>query len=171
TRTSSTTRTCPAPCTSPSRCARSPAAPDSPPCRKAYPRSSPRKCATWAGRNRCCNWQGWSSRRSPTEPPGRRSFGAELPAGQLRGLPYPCRHGRLVQPGIFMDVEIARVRVLGRPGRHGLQRRAAKEGHLDVLGEAVKAEEPAAALDAVERRVPPHRLAHAGHGAHDQGIQ
>jgi hypothetical protein len=32
--------------------------------------------------------------------------------------------------------------VLRLAGRHGMQRRAAKEGHLDVIRERVKAEKP-----------------------------
>ena len=38
------------------------------------------------------------------------------------------------------------------------QRRAAEESHLDVLRKAMKTEEPALALDAIERRVPFDRL-------------
>src|SRR5690606_39007236 len=37
--------------------------------------------------------------------------------------------------------------------------------------EAMDAEEPALALDAVQRRVPFDRLAHAGDGAHDERIE
>ena len=35
----------------------------------------------------------------------------------------------------------------------------------------MEAEEPALALDAVEGRVPPHGLAHVGHGAHDERVE
>jgi hypothetical protein len=53
----------------------------------------------------------------------------------------------------------------------GAERRAAEEGHLDVFGEDMDAEEPGLVLDAVERRVPFHRLAHAGNGALDQRVE
>src|SRR5690606_26507288 len=59
----------------------------------------------------------------------------------------------------------------GRDRRDRTQRRAAEERHLDVPREAMDAEEPALALDAVQRRVPFHRLAHAGEGAHDERIE
>ena len=53
-----------------------------------------------------------------------------------------------------MDVEGARVLALGRSRGDRTQRRAAEESHLDVLREAMDAEEPALALDAIEWRVP-----------------
>src|SRR6185436_7256392 len=56
-------------------------------------------------------------------------------------------------------------------GRERTQRRAPKESDLHVLREAMKVEEPALPLDAVERRVPFDGLAHAGHGAHDQRVE
>jgi hypothetical protein len=43
--------------------------------------------------------------------------------------------------------------------------------HLDVLRHAMEPEEPALALDPIERRVPPHSLAHVGHGAHDERVE
>src|SRR3977135_2041050 len=74
-----------------------------------------------------------------------------------------------------MDVEVARVFALRRTGRDRTQRRAAEESHLDVLREAMDAEEPglplALALDSVERRIPFDRLAHAGDGAHDERVE
>src|SRR5439155_14933388 len=60
-----------------------------------------------------------------------------------------------------MDVDVARVLALGLAGGDRTQRRTAEESHLDVLREAMEAEEPAVALDSVERRVPFDRLAHA----------
>src|SRR5205085_9245190 len=40
-----------------------------------------------------------------------------------------------------------------------------------VLRQAMEAEEPAPALDAVEGRVPPHGLAHAGDDARDERVE
>src|SRR3977135_1313196 len=51
------------------------------------------------------------------------------------------------------------------------QRRAAEESHFDVAREAMDAEEPALALDSVERRAPFDCLAHAGDGAHDECVE
>jgi hypothetical protein len=52
-------------------------------------------------------------------------------------------------------VDIDPARVLGlASGWNGSQRRALEEGHLDVVREGMKAEEPALALDAIEERVP-----------------
>src|ERR1700676_5485300 len=70
-----------------------------------------------------------------------------------------------------MVVEVARVLALGRSRRDRTQRRAAEESHLDGLREAMDAEEPALALDSVQRRVPFDCLAHAGDGAHDEGVE
>src|SRR3979490_2012748 len=74
-----------------------------------------------------------------------------------------------------MDVEVARVLALGLARGDRTQRRAAEESHLDVLREAMEAEEPglplALALDSVQRRVPFDRLAHAGDGAHDERVE
>src|SRR5881628_178872 len=72
---------------------------------------------------------------------------------------------------VLMDVEVARVLSLGLAGGDRTQRRAAEESHLDVLREAMDAEEPALALDSVKRRVPFDRLAHAGDGAHDERVE
>src|SRR5690606_12513210 len=94
-----------------------------------------------------------------------------VPAGQLRGLLDPTRHQLLVDLVILVDVEVARPLVLGLDRRKRLQRRASEEGYLDVLCDAMEAEEPAQALAAIEGRVPPHRLADAGHGSHDQRIE
>src|SRR5215211_5998430 len=41
----------------------------------------------------------------------------------------------------------------------------------EPLSEAMKAEEPALALDAIEERVPLHGFAHAGDGAHDERVE
>src|SRR6202171_5965655 len=70
-----------------------------------------------------------------------------------------------------MDVEVARVLALGLAGRDRTQRRAAEESYFDVVREAMDAEEPALALDSVQRRVPFDRLAHAGDGAHDERVE
>src|SRR6202023_3661121 len=70
-----------------------------------------------------------------------------------------------------MDVELARVLAVGLAGSDRTQRRAAEESHLDVLREAMDAEEPAFALDSVKRRVPFDCLAHAGDGAHDERVR
>src|SRR5207245_11252549 len=72
---------------------------------------------------------------------------------------------------VFVDVEVARVLALGLAGGHRTQRRAAEESHLDVLCQAMEAEEPALALDAIEGGVPFDRLAHAGDGAHDERVE
>src|SRR5690606_13143521 len=72
-------------------------------------------------------------------------------------------------------MEVARVRVLRTDRRQRIEFGAAEEGHLDVPGEHVEAEEPAPKtfwpLDPVERRIPLHRLAHAGHGLLDQLVE
>src|SRR5688572_5592147 len=70
-----------------------------------------------------------------------------------------------------MEVDVAHVLVLAGDGRDRSQRRAAEERHLDVAGEDVEREEPALALDAVERRVPLHGLAHVGHGPRDERVE
>ncbi len=65
--------------------------------------------------------------------------------------------------------------LLDAPGGTGRKRRAAEERHLHVLREAMDAEEPAAfvawSLDAVQRRVPFDRLAHARDGARDERVE
>ena len=73
-------------------------------------------------------------------------------------LPSCCSHlrraiGWLASPSrrtasssscvVLMDVEVARVLALGLAGRDRIERRAAEERHLDVLREAMDAEEPA----------------------------
>ena len=68
-------------------------------------------------------------------------------AGQPAGLLHPGGELRLVELVVLVDVEVAHVLVLGLAGRDGTQRRAAEERHLDVLREAMEAEEPALALD------------------------
>jgi hypothetical protein len=81
-------------------------------------------------------------------------------AGQLAGLLHPSGELSFVERVVLMDVEGARVLALGFAGRERTQRRAAEESHLDVLREAMDAEEPALALDSVKRRVPFDCLAH-----------
>src|SRR5262249_20632592 len=93
------------------------------------------------------------------------------PAGQLRCLPDPTRHELLVELVVLVNVEVAHFLLLGLAGGDRTQRRAAAESHLDVLREAMDAEEPALALDSVEGRVPFDRLAHAGDGAHDERVE
>lgn len=44
---------------------------------------------------------------------------------------------------MFVDSQVTRVFVFARAGWHGLQRCAEEEGHFDVAGEGMKAEEPA----------------------------
>src|SRR5688572_16917971 len=70
-----------------------------------------------------------------------------------------------------MNVEVAHFLLLGLPGRNRTQRGAAEESHFHVLREAMPAEEPALALDAIERRVPFDRLVHATDGALDECIE
>src|SRR5262249_50044282 len=77
---------------------------------------------------------------------------------------------RLVELVAFVDVDVARVLALAGAGRNGLQRRAVEEGYLDVAREGVEPEEPTLALNAVQRRVPLHGLAHVGHVAHDERV-
>src|SRR5439155_6111088 len=91
--------------------------------------------------------------------------------GQLAGLVHPSGELSFVELVVLMDVEVARVLALGRSRRDRTQRRAAEESHLDVVREAMDAEEPALALDSVKRRVPFDCLAHAGDGAHDERVE
>src|SRR5205085_8619456 len=46
-----------------------------------------------------------------------------------------------------------------------------EEGNLDVLRDAMVAEEPALALDAIEGRIPFDCLVHVGGGAHDERVE
>src|SRR5947208_1538321 len=92
-------------------------------------------------------------------------------AGQLAGLLHPSGELSFVELVVLMDVEVARVLALGFARGDRTQRCAAEESHLDVLREAMNAEEPALALDAIEGRVPFDRLAHAGDGAHDERVE
>src|SRR3984893_16114247 len=92
-------------------------------------------------------------------------------AGQRGGLLYPVRHLRLVELVAFVDADVARVLALAGAGRDRSQRGAAEEGHLDVVREGVEPQEPTLALDAVQRRVPLHGLAHLGHVPHDERVE
>src|SRR5262245_4101763 len=92
-------------------------------------------------------------------------------ARQLAGLLHPIGKLTFVELVVLVDVKVAYVLVLGLAGRHRTQRCAAEESHFNVLREAVKVEEPALALDAIEGRVPFDRLAHAGGGAHDERVE
>ena len=69
---------------------------------------------------------------------------------QLAGLLHPSGELRFVKIVVFVDVEIAHVLLLGRARRDRTQRRAAEEGHFDVLREAMETKEPALALDAIK---------------------
>src|SRR5436190_485779 len=92
-------------------------------------------------------------------------------AGQLAGLLHPSGELSFVELVVLMDVEVARVLALGLAGGDRTQRRAAEESPLDVLREAMEAEEPTLALDSIEGRVPFDRLADAGDGAHDERVE
>src|SRR5205807_4295967 len=80
-------------------------------------------------------------------------------AGQLAGLLHPSGELSFVDLVVLVDVEVAHFLLLGLDGGEWTQRRAAEESHLDVLRDAMEAEEPALALDAIEGRVPLHGLA------------
>src|SRR5437867_2443017 len=90
-------------------------------------------------------------------------------AGQGGRLLDPRRHLRFVEI-VLVDVDPARV-LAGAAAWSGSQRPAAEEGHLHVAGENVERQEPTPALDAVERRVPLHGLAHVRHAAHDEPVE
>src|SRR5690606_5700781 len=90
---------------------------------------------------------------------------------QLRCLPDPTREQLLVERLALVDVEVARALGLRGDGRQRSQRGAVEEGDLDVARQAVEAEEPALALDAVEGRVPAHRLADLGQVAGDELVE
>src|SRR5688572_20498205 len=124
----------------------------------AYRRASPSiACAVSSRRWQASSWWIW---RWPTNSPAnitarmRASPGGRLalraPAGQGGRLPDPRRHLHLVELVVLVDVEVARLLVLGRAWGDRTQRRAAEESHLDVLREAMEVQEPALALDAIE---------------------
>ena len=91
------------------------------------------------------------------------------PAGQRGRLADPRRHLRLVEI-VLVDVDPAGILAACRPGGTG-RSDALEEGHLHVAGEDVERQEPALALDAVERRVPLHGLVHGGHVARDDRVE
>src|SRR5262249_22225216 len=91
--------------------------------------------------------------------------------GQLAGLLHPISELRFVELVVLVDVEVTNFLLLGLPGGHGTQRLAAEESHLDVLREAMDAEEPALALDAVEGRVPLDGLGHVGDDSRDERVE
>lgn len=70
-----------------------------------------------------------------------------------------------------MNVQIARVRILGLNRESWLQRRPTEESDLDVLCDAVEGYEPALALNAIERRIPPYSFAHVGNRTGNQRIK
>src|SRR5690242_17526869 len=98
------------------------------------------------------------------------SFHSHAFAGQPAGLLHPVRELLLVELAL-VDVEISYFFLFGLTDWERAQRGAAEERHFHVLRKAMKAEEPAALLDAVERRVPFHRLLHARDGADDEHIE
>jgi very-short-patch-repair endonuclease len=71
----------------------------------------------------------------------------------LAGLLHPITELRFVELIVLMGVEVAYVLVFGLARPERTERRAPEESHFDVFREAMKVEEPALALDAVERRV------------------
>src|SRR5690606_38271390 len=76
----------------------------------------------------------------------------QLFARQPARLLYPGRELRVVELVVLIDVEIARFVALGFDGWDRAQRRAPEERHLDVFCKAVKAQEPALALQVVKGR-------------------
>src|ERR1700694_2466078 len=118
------------------------------------PGSAPRSRRSWPWRSAARETCGAGAKTDPQD--GR----LRNPAGQRGGLLHPRRHLRLVELVVLMDVEVAHFLVLGLAGGDRTERRAAEESHLDVLREAMEAEEPALALDAVKWRVPLDGLAH-----------
>src|SRR5205823_5803540 len=113
--------------------------------------------------------------RPLTPPTHLATFPSHSLAGQLAGLLHPSGELSFVELVVLVDVEVAHFLLLGLPGGDRTQRRAAEESHLDVLREAMEAEEPGRlsvwALEAIERCVPLHGLAHAGDGAHDERVE
>src|SRR4051794_1891622 len=97
--------------------------------------------------------------------------GSHFFAGQFAGLLHPGDDLSFVELVGFVNVEVAHFFLLRFAGRHGTQRCAAEENHFDVLREAMKAEEPALALDAIEGRVPFDCLVHAGNDAGDERVE
>src|SRR5262249_22530777 len=92
-------------------------------------------------------------------------------AGQLAGLLHPVGELSFVELVVLADVEIAHFLLFGLPGGDRTQRRATEESHLDVLREAMDAEEPALAFDAIKRRVPLDRPVHVEDGAGDDRVE
>src|SRR5262249_19800470 len=92
-------------------------------------------------------------------------------AGQFAGLLHPSGELTFVELVILVEVEVAHFLVLGLAGGKWTQRRAAEEGQFDVLRKAMKVEEPALTLDAIERRIPFDRLVHAGDDARDERVE
>src|SRR5207344_538481 len=100
------------------------------------------------------------------EPGSARALRSAIPAGDGRRLLDPSRPLLLVELVRLAHSQRAHVLELA-DGRSGLERGALEEAELDVLLEGREGEEPPLPLDAVERAVPPHRLADAGHVLHD----
>src|SRR5947207_13272363 len=62
-------------------------------------------------------------------------------AGQKARLLHPSGELRFVELVVLVDIEVAPLFALGLAGRDRTQRRAAEESHLDVVREAMEAEE------------------------------
>src|SRR6478735_4792506 len=93
----------------------------------------------------CSSWP-------PTDPkPFSPSASVGVPlrqvfARQFAGLSHPVQELSFIEL-ILINVQVAHFRVFGLTRRDRSQRPAAEEGQLDVLREAVKAEEPAPVLE------------------------
>jgi len=74
-------------------------------------------------------------------------------AGQLHGLLHPSGKLSFVELVVLVDVEVAQFLVLGLARGSG-RSDVPEESHLDVPRQAMKAEEPPLALNAIEGRVP-----------------
>src|SRR6266566_2458484 len=84
----------------------------------------------------------------------RNDLSGLAPAGQFAGLLHPSGELSFIELVVLVDVQVARVLALGLAGGDRTQRRAAEESHFDVVREGMDAEEPALALDSIQRRVP-----------------
>src|SRR4030081_1398297 len=104
-------------------------------------------------------------------PSGLQAGRSHSSAGQLAGLLHPSGELSFVELVVLMEVEVARILALGLAGGNRTQRRAAEESHFDVVRQTMEAEEPALALDSVERRVPFDCLAYVGDGPRDECVK
>src|SRR5262249_24882411 len=92
-------------------------------------------------------------------------------AGQLAGLLHPSGELSFVELVALVDIKVARFIALGVAWWDRAQRRPAEESHLDVLREAMDAEEPALAFDSIQRRVPFDGFAHTADGVRDERVE